>query len=243
MLMCSLEMLLLLSSFPPPGLCVEVISSSLLSRELCQDFPWLSVGEMQPEDVFISLAKQSPKFKHFDQHNVKHFDWIKTICIFIRDRFGCKHHTEISCLNINSASFLSEYTVSLSAFCFTKVQPKSLSILGQTWTSSWCKMPLAPPSVLQIKKFHFSLAPLRPEDVPYPGGEISLTHQSVGSTWEDPYVADCGCELLQHGTVLVWLPQLCPEPEPTPLLGSVRQTQPWPWKKKQNFFCPRWLML
>lgn len=234
MLMCSLETLLLLSSFPPPGLCVEVISSSLLSRELCQDFPWLSVGEMQPEDVFISLAKQSPKFKHFDQHNVKHFDWIKTICIFIGGWFGCKHHTEISCLNINSASFLSEYTVSLSAFCFIKVQPKSFSILGQTWTSSWCKMPLAPPSVLQIKNFHFSLAPLQPEDVPYPRGEISLTHQSVCSTWEHPYVADCGCELLQHGTVLVWLPQFCPEPAHSSARPYVKPSPGHEKKKKNN---------
>lgn len=99
----------------------------MIGWDLWQSFPWLSVGKIQPENGCLSTAELSCKFRHFDQFYIKHFDWIKTICTFIRGIFGYRYHAEISCSNIELCSFLSAYVVSLSAFCFIKFQAKRIS--------------------------------------------------------------------------------------------------------------------
>lgn len=78
-----------------------------------------------------------------------------------------QYHTQIFGLH----SFLSEYVVSLSAFCFIKIQAKRISSLGQAWTSSSCQMSLALLSVLQAKEFNSFPVALQPDAVPCPGGE------------------------------------------------------------------------
>lgn len=113
--------------FPSPRSVQGASGLLLVGRDLWQGFPWLSAAEIQPENGCLSTAELNCKFRHFDQLYIKHFDWIKTICMFIRRIFGCRYHAEISCSNIELCSFLSAYIVSLSAFCFIKFQAKRIS--------------------------------------------------------------------------------------------------------------------
>lgn len=77
-----------------------------------------------------------------------------------------KYHTQLFGLR----NFISEYSVSLSAFCFIKIQAKRISSLGQAWVASSCQMSVVLLSVLQAKEFNSSLVALQPDAVPCPGG-------------------------------------------------------------------------
>lgn len=97
MLMSPPEMLWLLFSFHPHLSAWRSPAHCWLTMIL---FPWLSVREAQPSDVFLSIAELSPKFKCFGQLYIKHFDWIKSTHIFIMGSFGWISHIEISSSNI-----------------------------------------------------------------------------------------------------------------------------------------------
>lgn len=156
-----------------------------VGRDLWQGFPWLSAGEVQPENGCLSTTELSCKFRHFDQLYIKRFDLIKTVCMFTRGIFGCRYHAEISCWNTELRGFLSAYVVSLSAFCFIKLQARIISVLGQVWATSSCQMPMALLSELKVKEYNFFQVPLQLEDVPCHRIVESQKHWS----WKGPFKA------------------------------------------------------